>query len=466
MRVITHIVNSLSMKMRRLLLLIGFGLLLAGCAPSYGLDSRTGVSALPDGRVQLHYALCPGERMHLVRVEELVGARPDFGVPIYWQIESLHGSSLTTYTVGETPPGFVETVALTRALPAGELLGIEGTGDGLGMSFDRSRLTPDRVLRGSYDEVSLQTFTDDAARKCRQTRTLTLIGAALIPAALYFVTRLFRARRTERYWLHARVAIMAYGFAVATYIAHVIESVRHYEFSAGGAVFGFVFALIFGLFLAVFLAPVMEIVRFIGRRLNARHAAVFAVAISVATTAVLWRLFHAMYFGTYGSTWAVAIGVGIGAGVEPPYEDSLARQKLWSRRGCLLLVISVACGMISVGMLSNWSPSLSPASATTKGVTAQPPEIALPDAATVIHEQRGAGPTTRLIPIVVPSSYIVQVACTGVSVQLSEAYIRRVLPCDGTPIPGAFNNVPDGDQIDLLIDPAGSTRWHLIVSAP
>lgn len=45
----------------------------AGCTGDQGSDRRTAVGLDADGRVQLHYGLCPGERIHLVMVDELVG---------------------------------------------------------------------------------------------------------------------------------------------------------------------------------------------------------------------------------------------------------------------------------------------------------------------------------------------------------------------------------------------------------
>ena len=115
-----------------LLLLAGSALLVAGIAIGTRPANLTyGVSRVDgDPGIAIHWALCADEAARVVDLEGYWGgSQLPTAVPVFWQVrsdaESATGPRVETYVVGQTPPGFYETVSLRRQLPD-DLIGISG----------------------------------------------------------------------------------------------------------------------------------------------------------------------------------------------------------------------------------------------------------------------------------------------------------------------------------------------------
>jgi hypothetical protein len=164
-----------------------------GRSPTASTDVRYGVSRVDgDPGIAIHWVLCDGQHARVVDLEGYWGgSQLPTGVPVFWQIRSDatdgHGARVETYVVGETPPGFYETVPLRKALPD-DLIAISGPpGDdwrGGGMTFRPAELRRDAIYRGGYEFVSPERFAADGIARCTTGSgsvlpTLTLVGFGL-----------------------------------------------------------------------------------------------------------------------------------------------------------------------------------------------------------------------------------------------------------------------------------------------
>jgi hypothetical protein len=160
------------------LLMLGSALALVlavGRSPTASTDASYGVSGVDvDPGIAIHWVLCDGQHARIVDLEGYWGgSQLPTGVPVFWQIRSDatdgHGARVETYAVGETPPGFHETVPLRKALPD-DLIAISGPpGDdwrGGGMTFRPAELRRDTIYRGGYEFVSPERFAADGIARC------------------------------------------------------------------------------------------------------------------------------------------------------------------------------------------------------------------------------------------------------------------------------------------------------------
>jgi hypothetical protein len=99
--------------------LMGIAALLATVACDNPSDPKhLGVSLNKNGRTVVHYQPCPGERVTRVRLIEVHGDSPyDGDDRTLWAIRAHRSGSTASFTVGDTPPGYVERVALREPLP-------------------------------------------------------------------------------------------------------------------------------------------------------------------------------------------------------------------------------------------------------------------------------------------------------------------------------------------------------------
>lgn len=160
------------------LLAIGGLILLATAIPATSSASGEltyGVSRVDgDPGIAIHWVLCPGVPARTVDLEGYTGgSQPPTAVPVLWQIRSdaapTETARVETFTVGQTPPGFYETVRYGSRLPD-DLIVISGPpGDASsmnGMSFRLGDLPRDGVYRGTYETVSVDQFARDGLASC------------------------------------------------------------------------------------------------------------------------------------------------------------------------------------------------------------------------------------------------------------------------------------------------------------
>jgi hypothetical protein len=160
-----------------LLAISGLVLLAAGIpAPSSSSEELTyGVSRV-DGEpgIAIHWVLCPGVAARIVDLGGYVGgSQPPTAVPVLWQIRfdaaPADEPRVETFTVGQTPDGYYETVRYSGRLPD-DLVVISSPPGGAssrnGMSFRLSELPRDGVFRGSYETVSADRFATDGLGTC------------------------------------------------------------------------------------------------------------------------------------------------------------------------------------------------------------------------------------------------------------------------------------------------------------
>lgn len=140
---------------------------LAGCGVLEQVQ-RVGVSAGTDGTgILVHHVPCPEETLTGIT---LALGDPEEGGAILWQVSGAGGQG--PYTVGQTPPGFTESVPLQQP-PEGAQVTLEiATQHGAvtrtsSLTFDPASLQPDRIftLGGEKDPA---TFERDALETCRE----------------------------------------------------------------------------------------------------------------------------------------------------------------------------------------------------------------------------------------------------------------------------------------------------------
>ena len=160
------------------LLAIGGLILLATAIPATSSASGEltyGVSRVDgDPGIAIHWVLCPGVPVRSVDLEGYTGgSQPPTAVPTLWQIRSDAAAADTarvvTFTVGQTPPRFYETVRFAGRLPDDVVVISSPPGDASsmnGMSFRLSELPRDGVYRGTYETVSVDQFAHDGLASC------------------------------------------------------------------------------------------------------------------------------------------------------------------------------------------------------------------------------------------------------------------------------------------------------------
>lgn len=136
---------------------------------TYGVSRVDG-----DPGIAIHWVLCPGVPAWTVDLEGYTGgSQPPTAVPVLWQIRSdtapTETASVETFTVGQTPPGFYETVNYAGRLPDDLIVISSPPGDASsmdGMSFRLGELPRDGVYRGTYETVSVERFARDGLASC------------------------------------------------------------------------------------------------------------------------------------------------------------------------------------------------------------------------------------------------------------------------------------------------------------
>jgi hypothetical protein len=134
-------------------------LLLPACVPRVSLN--VGVAPSPSGTARVLFVHC--EDLGVTRVSLETYGVPDARARPLWRIESPVPSPDTLFTVGRTPFGFDESVALRGALPAGRRLFAEvrTTAGRYAVGFRALDLAPGLVLRAA-DAVPKASFSADA----------------------------------------------------------------------------------------------------------------------------------------------------------------------------------------------------------------------------------------------------------------------------------------------------------------
>jgi hypothetical protein len=146
-----RLANRISHKPLRLFQLLALGLVMVSCDPGPPQEAL-GVSKTPTGGIEIRYELCPDEAIREVALFRTVGGViGDTDDEVLWRVRSTNESHQSSFTVGDTPPGFVEEVAL-RALPGPE--------QELGVIVDTSRVQNVAVFRADDLRVG-QVWVED-----------------------------------------------------------------------------------------------------------------------------------------------------------------------------------------------------------------------------------------------------------------------------------------------------------------
>lgn len=132
---------------------------LPGCVPR--ISFNLGVMPSPFGTVRFLFVHC--EDRGVTRVSLAAARSPEAGTRPLWRIRTESPSAAAVFTVGRTPLGFDEDVALRRALPAGRRLfaNVETTTGSYAMGFRALDLAPGLVQRPA-DTVTKEAFAEGA----------------------------------------------------------------------------------------------------------------------------------------------------------------------------------------------------------------------------------------------------------------------------------------------------------------
>jgi hypothetical protein len=153
-------------------LVIAVALALLGLGPA--VERSTGVIRDPQRSVEIRYLLCPGQRIHFIRLLDYGrGYGSGWVGPVVWQLRSHAGSKLERLTVGHVPPGFEEDVRrLPLPGPSGRTVVTDPDGDDV-MSFVFSELRRERIFRADYLYVTPSRFAASKNAYCAErTRAL------------------------------------------------------------------------------------------------------------------------------------------------------------------------------------------------------------------------------------------------------------------------------------------------------
>jgi len=158
------------LRMRALAVVVGAGVMIAGCWGDE-VPSRDQVGALraEGDEVTVLFGACPGEVVERVAVNL---TDDDFEEVLreLWAIEVDGGGSREqAFTVGQTPPGFLEVTALDGALEPGDHVQVVVTTSEQGtvpMSFEIDDLRSDEVLVRSSAYRSRAEFDEGISERC------------------------------------------------------------------------------------------------------------------------------------------------------------------------------------------------------------------------------------------------------------------------------------------------------------
>ncbi len=141
-------------------------LLLPTCDPGPPREA-VGVSLSEGGNIEIHYVLCPGERITGVwLVETEGGVIGDADDKTLWRIAS-SGSTDSKFEVGQLPDGFIQVAPLRQKPSHQQLLGVlvDTTRVENLSTFTVDKLKPGRIW--IFDKnMSPETFADEAVERC------------------------------------------------------------------------------------------------------------------------------------------------------------------------------------------------------------------------------------------------------------------------------------------------------------
>lgn len=152
---------------RQLLALLASVLVMVSCDPGPPQEAL-GLSKTPAGDIEIRYALCAGEAIREVAIFRTVGGViGDSDDEVLWRVRSTNNSQQSSFTIGDTPPGFVEEVAL-KALPGPE--------QELGVLVDTSQVQNFAVFRANdlragqvwveQQDVDPTSYKEQALKRC------------------------------------------------------------------------------------------------------------------------------------------------------------------------------------------------------------------------------------------------------------------------------------------------------------
>jgi len=129
-------------------------------------DVAVGLSESASGNPELHYVLCPKQRILDIAVK-MPSTDGESSVTV-WEIRSQRGSTLENVNLGETPRGFRIVVPLSSPLSpdASILVAVRTTLIVPVVRFDLSMLRPGKILVRDGHLVSSATFRIDALKIC------------------------------------------------------------------------------------------------------------------------------------------------------------------------------------------------------------------------------------------------------------------------------------------------------------
>jgi hypothetical protein len=164
----------------------GFGSRSVPTEALYGVSRGDG-----DHDIAVHWVLCDGVTARSVDLESYWGGSDlPTAVRVLWQVRSDSdggdGTRAERYVVGQTPPGFYETVPFRRELPADlSISGPPGDESAMsGMSFRLSELRRDAILRGDYEFVTPEAFVAAGAAACRVHSSTPIRAAGVLALGL------------------------------------------------------------------------------------------------------------------------------------------------------------------------------------------------------------------------------------------------------------------------------------------
>jgi hypothetical protein len=132
---------------------------LPACVPRTSFN--LGVMPSPFGTVRFLFVHC--EDRGVTGVSLAAAHAPDAGTRPLWRIHSASPSAAAVFTVGRTPLGFAEDVALRRELPPARRLfaNVETTAGSYALGFRALDLLPGLVQRPA-DSVTREAFAEGA----------------------------------------------------------------------------------------------------------------------------------------------------------------------------------------------------------------------------------------------------------------------------------------------------------------
>lgn len=455
-----------------------------------GPQDRVAVGRTPSGDTRLLYAGCPGEQVTAVRLSAYEGGSRSYGVPIYWLVESLSGETVDEVVVGVIPDGFVETVPLRVASPDDDLVKLSGIDEAGGLSAKLGELEVERVQTGGYDDLTEASFRAAAGRACVSVITLAFLTFAMLPLAVVgFVGALRRARQQGRL-RYSFVAWSGTG-ALATFYVAVFLNLRSYDLTPLGVGSLLIASTLYGALagaVGIAVSPVANAIsrlarsgptrprisRCGGTRTGEPPATVARVALVLAAAAGPTGLIVA--FGIEGGVplvivaWALAAATAAVISTRPSGDDGKPTPRLPRQELLAAVAAGLVVGALGVALLDNDPDEPTEAARRMlRGLPASPVAtgalVAELDERDLERDVEGFPPEAELRP---GGPYQLTARCGGPSLQVSErirsdrssSAVRRVLPCDGLPVPGSF---PDQGPVHLTVVDNAQPGWSLEV---